>query len=125
MFILKNFNEEDLEIFFDIFTELGITEIEADYMGQGNTEEFNFYCWTQENEELDVTDNTECPNKHKEYIQNNHDGNLSKYLNQFLRSCIPLDYKDNFGSFGMIKFKMEERDYEIIKFEYSSSLEDY
>lgn len=123
MFILKNFNEEDLETFFDIFSELGIIEIEADYMGQGNSEEFNFYCWTQESEELDITDNTEYPDKYKDYVNNNHSGSLLKYLNQFLRSCIPLDYKDNFGSFGMIKFKMEERDYEIIKFEYSGLLE--
>lgn len=123
MFVLKNFNDQDLEIFFDVFTDLGIVEIEADYMGQGDLEEFNFYCWSEENDEIEITDNTECFEKHKEYIRDNHSGSLSKYLNTFLRSCIPLDYKDNFGSFGVIKFKMEERDYEIIKFEYSGNLE--
>jgi len=125
MFVLKNFNGEDLEIFFDIFAELGIKEIEADYMGQGETEEFNVYCWSEENEEIDIKDNTKYPENYREYINNNYDGSLARYLDSFMRNCIPIDYKENFGSFGVIKFKMDERDYEIIKFEYSGSLEDF
>lgn len=123
MFIVKNFCEEDLEIFFDVFGSLGIIEIEADYMGQDDLEEFNYFCWNNENEEVEITDKTICLENHRAYVDKNHDGSLSKYLDSFLRACIPLDYKEKTGSFGMIKFKMPERDYEIIKFEYSEKLE--
>lgn len=122
MFVIKNFCEEDLEIFFNLFHSLGIVEIEADYMGQDELEEFNFYCWNDESEEVPITEQTVFDNSYKEYIQNKHSGSLPGFLDSFLRSCIPIDYKDKFGSFGMIKFKMEERDYEIIKFEYSERL---
>lgn len=125
MFVVKNFDNEELETFFDIFSALGVIEVEADYMGQGQQEEFNFYCWNNNNEEIEITNEIKLDAKHKIFIEEKHSGSLTTYIEAFLKNCIPLDYKDNHGSFGVIKFKMQERDYEIIKFEYSESLESF
>jgi hypothetical protein len=121
MFVIKDFKNEDLEEFFNIFKEIGVTEIQADWAAQNNFEEFSFICWNNQNEDIDVDDSLLKNSQHIDIVSR-HKG-LICYLDGFLKSCIPINYKDNFGSFGFIKFKIEERDYEIIKFEYSQNLD--
>jgi hypothetical protein len=121
MFVIKDFKSSDLDEFFDIFKEIGIVEIQADWAAQNNFEEFNSFCWNSDNEDIEIHDALVSNQKHIETISL-HNG-LPFYLEKFLKSCIPINYKDDFGSFGFIKFKIEERDYEIIKFEYSKNLD--
>lgn len=121
MFVIKDFKSNELEEFFDIFKEIGIVEIQADWAAQNNFEEFNSICWNSDNEDVEICDSL-ISNQHHIKIISEHES-LSFYLEKFLKSCIPINYKDDFGSFGFIKFKIEERDYEIIKFEYSKNLD--
>ena len=122
MFVFKEFAEDDLDRFFDIFKEIGITEIEAEYSAQGDIEEFDYYCWNQDNEDVIMHDDLLKNQSHKVFINSKCEKGLNAFLGRFLKSCIPIDYKEKFGSFGFIKFKIEERDYEIIKFEYPNIL---
>lgn len=123
MFILKDFKDEDLEKFFEIFKQLGVVEVSADWATQGEFEEFSSYCWTADNEDLELTNVVVQNQDHSNHINNSSSG-IVEFLDNFLKSCIPSNYKENFGSFGFIKFKIEEKDYEIIKFEYSKCLDD-
>ena len=54
MFILKDFSDHELEKFFEIFKELGVVEVEADWAAQGDFEEFSSCCWTADNEDLEL-----------------------------------------------------------------------
>jgi hypothetical protein len=121
MFVIKEFKNEELEEFFDIISEIGIVEIEADWAAQNNFEEFNFFCWNSKNEEIDINESLLLNDNYSKIILSHT--NLFNYLNKFLMGCIPMDYKEKFGSFGIIKFKIKDRDYEIIKFDYSELLD--
>lgn len=123
MFILKDFSDYELEKFFEIFKGLGVVEIEADWAAQGDFEEFSSCCWTADNEDLELNDSMILNIDHTQHINNSSSG-IVNFLDNFLKNCIPSNYKDNFGSFGFIKFKIDEKDYEIIKFEYSRDLDD-
>jgi hypothetical protein len=127
MFILKDFSNDDLEKFFEIFKELGVIEIEADWAAQGNFEEFSSHCWILDDcgitDDLELSTVTVKNQDHSNHINNSSSG-IVEFLDNFLKSCIPSNYKENLGSFGFIKFKIEEKDYEIVKFEYSRNLDD-
>jgi len=123
MFIIKDFGQSDLDKFFEIFKELGIVEIEADWAAQGDFEEFNSCCWSADSEDIILDDSMIKNQNHVEHIKNSSSG-IVEFLDGFLKSCIPINYKDQFGSFGFIKFKIEEKDYEIVKFEYSRFLDE-
>lgn len=121
MFVIKEFKNEELETFFDLFQELGIIEIEADWAAQGNFEEFSSICWNNNNEDVELSDSLITKKEHIDFISRGP--GIISYLDSFLKSCIPSNYRENFGSFGFIKFKILERDYEIVKFEYSRDLD--